>query len=299
MNTAYMGRDSMHHPPFISVIVPVYNDEKNIRRCIEALLNQSYPSEKYEVIIVDNGSTDRTCEIIREYPVIFLKEDTIRSSYAARNKGIQCSKGEILAFTDSDCIPLADWLRNGCKGMRSNSVILGVGEIRFYSHNSQMNMYELYDSLTFLKQHKFAQKNFGATANIFIRKDVIKRIGKFRTDLISGGDYELGQRFSKVGSVEFFNDAIVKHPTRATYKEIVTKINRINIGFGQLMSLGFLPLPDNIHSLSFWRPDIRIWRRCSFWNKLKLRDKIKYWFINNMFIYLARISLMKSYKKYS
>jgi glycosyltransferase involved in cell wall biosynthesis len=81
--------------PFISVVVPVYNGDRIIGNCVESLLNQSYPKDNYEIIVVDNGSTDNTRAIIKKYPVKMLIEDSIKSSYAARNKGIKHAKGEV------------------------------------------------------------------------------------------------------------------------------------------------------------------------------------------------------------
>ena len=96
--------------PFVSVIVPVYNDGQRIGKCIEALLIQTYPQAHFEIIIVDNGSNDNTRSVIEEHPVKLLVEDRIQSSYAARNKGIKNAKGEVIAFTDADCIPAPDWI---------------------------------------------------------------------------------------------------------------------------------------------------------------------------------------------
>ena len=94
----------MNNIPYISVIVPVYNGETTIGKCVEALLNQDYPKDKYEVIIVDNNSKDKTAEVIDQYPVTYALEKGTQSSYAARNSAIKMAKGDVLAFTDSDCI---------------------------------------------------------------------------------------------------------------------------------------------------------------------------------------------------
>ena len=91
--------------PFVSVIVPVLNSEKTIERCITSLLDQDYPMDKYEIIFVDNGSTDHTLKILNNFNKnIKILKEPIESSYRARNKGIMNTKGDIIAFTDSDCV---------------------------------------------------------------------------------------------------------------------------------------------------------------------------------------------------
>ena len=91
--------------PFVSVIVPVYNDPEGIRDCLTALSEQSYPDDRYEVIVVDNGSTDSTRSVISEFPVTFRIEDEIQGSYAARNTGIANAHGDVFGFVDADCTP--------------------------------------------------------------------------------------------------------------------------------------------------------------------------------------------------
>jgi glycosyltransferase involved in cell wall biosynthesis len=96
--------------PLISVIIPVYNGEEFISRCIEALLNMDYPSDKFEIIIiVDNNSTDGTTEVVRRYPVRYIFE-SIKGPSAARNTGAKAVRENILAFTDVDVIVEKNWL---------------------------------------------------------------------------------------------------------------------------------------------------------------------------------------------
>jgi len=95
--------------PSISVIVPVCNGRQTIVSCLESLLAQEYPQDRYEIIIVDNNSSDGTVEIVKTYPVQLLVERK-QSAHAARNTGIQHAGGELIAFTDADCIAESRWL---------------------------------------------------------------------------------------------------------------------------------------------------------------------------------------------
>lgn len=117
--------------PFVTVVVPVYNDAGRIGVLIERLLAQSYPKDRYEVIIVDNGSSDETGTIVAGYPVVLLEERAIQSSYAARNKGIVHACGEVVVFTDSDCVPEDNWLEAGVMALRESGAVLAGGNVRF------------------------------------------------------------------------------------------------------------------------------------------------------------------------
>ena len=93
----------------ISVIVPVRNDRR-IEECLNSLIHQDFPRDQYEILVVDNGSTDPEIpQIIQKFPVRYISEPRI-GSYTARNSGIDQASGGILAFTDSDCILPATWL---------------------------------------------------------------------------------------------------------------------------------------------------------------------------------------------
>src|SRR5881628_2239659 len=95
----------------ISVVVPFYNEQRYIGDCIEALLAQDYPGEQYEIILVDNNSSDRSCEIVKSHQRIKLLSEKRQGDFAARNRGLEEAKGGIIAFTDSNCAPAKDWLQ--------------------------------------------------------------------------------------------------------------------------------------------------------------------------------------------
>jgi len=95
--------------PSVSVVVATYNGARTLEACLQSLVELDYPD--FEVIVVDDGSTDRTPEIVRGYPSVrLIREPANRGLSVARNTGIAASTGEIVAFTDSDCIADKDWL---------------------------------------------------------------------------------------------------------------------------------------------------------------------------------------------
>jgi len=96
--------------PFASVIVPVYNGSHTIDELLDSLVSQTYPRERYEIIVIDNNSQDGTPERVQHYPVQLLYEREEQNSYAARNRGIQAARGEAIVFTDAACVAHPDWL---------------------------------------------------------------------------------------------------------------------------------------------------------------------------------------------
>lgn len=109
----------------ISIIIPVYNDHEGIRATLHSVVNQSYDIKDYEVLVVDNGSTDATPEVVREFAAnhqqveLLFKRET-KGSYAARNRGIEASEGDLLAFVDADMTMDEDWLAAVDRSMRTH-----------------------------------------------------------------------------------------------------------------------------------------------------------------------------------
>ncbi|WP_406672106.1 glycosyltransferase, partial [Natronospira sp.] len=87
----------------VAVIVPVYDDARRLAGCLRALEEQTYPADRYQVLVVDNGSGEDIAGVCRAFPRVRCVSEPRPGSYAARNKGIACTEGEFLAFTDSDC----------------------------------------------------------------------------------------------------------------------------------------------------------------------------------------------------
>lgn len=218
---------------FVSVIVPVYNGASKIERCIQALLSQSYPKDRYEIIIVDNNSSDGTAAIVKELPVIYLLEDQKQTSYAARNKGITRSKGSIIAFTDGDCMVSEDWLAKGVEGFDSDAVGVVAGGIFSAEPRNYVERYlsergTLSQEITI--KHKFLP--YGQTANVFFRMEVFQKIGLFESDWVGGGDAELCWRMQVETDYElkYVPESSVLHEHRSRLSSMCEQKFRWGIG---------------------------------------------------------------------
>lgn len=219
--------------PYVSVIIPVYNDSKRLQICLNALDNQTYPNDKYEVIVIDNGSDEEVSPLVTTYRQAKATYESKSGSYAARNKGLSVSKGKVVAFTDSDCIPSTDWIEKGVANLlRTPNCGLVAGEIDvFFKDPLRPTAVELYDRIKVFDQKDFLEnKHYGATANIFSFMEVFINVGLFNENLMSGGDKEWGQRVYAAGYNQVFaKDACVLHPARYTYGELFKKVSRTHL----------------------------------------------------------------------
>ena len=121
----------MNKKPFVSIIVCTYNGEDRIRDCLDALIVQDYPRDRYETIVVDDGSTDRTNQIVSEYSVKVIKHSKNIGICAARNTGLRNANGTVVAYTDDDCIPKTSWLKNLIKFHTDDVIAVGGLTIPF------------------------------------------------------------------------------------------------------------------------------------------------------------------------
>ncbi|HEX8484903.1 glycosyltransferase family A protein [Sphingomonas sp.] len=221
--------------PRVSVIVPVWNRPDDLRRCLASLAEQTLPRGAYEVIVVDNGSSDSTPDVARAAAVILLEEPQ-PGSYAARNRGIAAARGEWLAFIDSDCRADRDWLRAALEAGRANphaGVIAGRVELEA----DGAGLCDAYERLFAFNQEKLAKQGRAVTANWLSPAALIRELGGFRADLKSGGDVDLAKRMAAAGyPVAYAPQMLVFHPARATLADLTGKARRV-VG-GQMVSQG-------------------------------------------------------------
>lgn len=227
----------------ISVVVPVHNGSRTIRRCIEALLAQDYPNDCYEILVVDNNSRDGTPDIVARFPrVRLLHQTSVQSSYVTRNLGIEQATGEIVAFTDSDCLPTLGWLRHLTAAFGDERVLAAGGQVLDgEAHNlTERFLAELavFSANAQTQPGQFLPVLF--TNNCAYRRSALQELGGFNPNLYTGGDIDLAWRLqiaraaSKTHGrcVRYAPDAIVYHQHRSTVKGMFRQFRRH--GFGEI-----------------------------------------------------------------
>jgi glycosyltransferase involved in cell wall biosynthesis len=207
--------------PFVSVVVPVLNGERTIKDCLVSLLRTDYPEERREILVVDNGSTDRTTEIVESFPVALLREER-RGASAARNRAIEASRGETLAFTDADCMVSRGWLRELVGGFENEEVGVVAGEIVSYPPETPAERYAATRNprwhLGTLNQ---PLSPWFASANSALRREVFDLVGLFDERLPEAGgceDIDFAWRVfqSKRFKLVYRPKAVVFHRHRVT-----------------------------------------------------------------------------------
>jgi cellulose synthase/poly-beta-1,6-N-acetylglucosamine synthase-like glycosyltransferase len=206
--------------PRMTVIVPVYNGEATIRTCVEALIGLDYPRDLLQIIVVDNKSTDGTRRILEGYPVTVLEESKTQSSYAARNLGIAHSTGDVVAFTDADCVPERGWLRAIVSAIQPDDVGGVAGAIEAFRADSQVERYQARRAIRADRAYQHKVLPFAQTANAAYKREVFERIGLFDPTLIYGGDLDFSWRMQSSTGLKLVYEALafVWHRHRTTYR---------------------------------------------------------------------------------
>ncbi len=210
--------------PLVSVIVIVRNAQKTITDCLDSLMRLDYPKDQREIILVDNGSTDQTKDIVDTYNVRYLYESKRGRGYA-RNKGVKEARGRYIAFTDADCIVDTNWLKNILRGFEGKDHIAICGG-KIVGYKTETDFEAFAEEIGFLDQESgiFGKDLLDlprvVTANAAFRKSAIEEAGYFDEDLITSEDTEISWRISFLGyEMTYVSDSIVYHQHKARFLE--------------------------------------------------------------------------------
>lgn len=168
--------------PFVSVVIPAHNEEQYIGCCIASLKRQTYPKNLFEIILVDNNSSDQTINIAQNLGIKVLEKPTGNVG-SVRNEGVRHAQGEIIAFLDGDCIAPTRWIEEGVR-------LLGLSPHTAFGGAYLLRDKPFWCERFWLLEDKHLPKSL-LGGSIFILKEVFNNVGMFREDLTSGEDTQL------------------------------------------------------------------------------------------------------------
>ena len=202
-------------PLQFSVVIPTFNRKESLFRCLRSLASQTTSPAEFEVIVVDDGSTDGTKSAVEciqwPFPLICLRQDNSGPS-AARNFGVTKARGEVIAFSEDDVEPRPDWLQNARAYFADSSMVLVEGRTVYSQTDDGVRRFEGGDRHSFIP------------CNLFVRKEAFTRVGGYdpsfydvRTGLYFREDADLGFRILDMGvETRLASDVIVEHPRQFT-----------------------------------------------------------------------------------
>jgi len=183
--------------PFFSVIIPAFNEEKTISQTLESVLRQNFPRRQYEIIVVNNNSTDKTATIVKKFPAVKLIHEPKQGYVYALKRGAKEASGEILVFTDADTIVPPDWLNQYQKAYQNLRVVMVGGAANFQPKFGLIFLIQ-----AFLNLFGFLTK-VASGFNFSLRRHTYEKIGGFNPQINFHADTDLILRAKKEGKAVF------------------------------------------------------------------------------------------------
>ena len=259
----------------ISVIIPTFKEWDILSNCLRALESQSLSEELFEILVVNNCAEENVpdgYELPKNAKVIL---QPLKGSYAARNMGISFSSGQYIAFTDSDCIPQTNWLEEGVKLLEQGYDLVG-GKVELFKPQKGTELAFIYESFfSFNQKNNVLLKGQSVTANLFAKRHVFEKVGLFKENLLSGGDFDWTKRATGSGYKMGFGEWVtVLHPSRKNIKQLAKKKRRTIGGMYIREFKNYTIMQKISYALFTMRPHITIFR----YKGLGLRQKFQLFF---------------------
>jgi GT2 family glycosyltransferase len=193
-NTGDLAHEEVRGLPLVSIIIPAYNEESYLGRCLESLKRQTYPGGRVEVIVVDNGSTDTTPAIARGHGA-HLEIDTEARVGGLRNHGVRISRGSVLAFLDADCVAPPTWIGSAVAELADDETLGAIG-----------GNYLVEDGASWIEKvwavrpvTRRQRVPYLAAGDLILRRKTFEDLGGFDKSLHAGEDEEFCSRLRATG----------------------------------------------------------------------------------------------------
>lgn len=234
-----MTAENKMNIPFVSIIIPTYNSEETMEACLKSIFNLDYNEDKYEVIVVDGYSKDRTLDISKKFPVKILMEKRKTRAAACKN-GVENARGEYVALTDSDCTVASDWLSKLIEVFYMDEKIAAVGGPNTFDP-SLSELSRIVASMTKIqtfiggtrigrnpKEVVFTDSTNGC--NSVYKKLIVLEVGNFFPDVVGAEELELEWRLANAGfKIAFTPNAKIIHHKKFTWKSFRIWMYRMGI----------------------------------------------------------------------
>lgn len=216
--------------PFISIVVPSYNEEKYLPNCLRTIANQKIPKNEYEVIVVDNNSTDKTSQIAKKFGAKIIKEK--KQGYVfALQKGMSEAKGSIIAVVDADTKVDSNWLAVIEKAFKDPDIVAITGRVKLDIKSKFINISTGALYTIFLHISSFIDKPNLTGFNFAVRKDAFLKVGGINTLFEMSPDVDLGIRLNKIGKVKVVNGLSVLTSARRWEERFVPTLWEYTKGY--------------------------------------------------------------------
>ncbi|MGH7153251.1 MAG: glycosyltransferase [Acetobacteraceae bacterium] len=205
--------------PVVSVVIPHLNDLAHLKICCARLREQSWPADRMEIVVADNNPAWGLAPVTLVEPGITVVPALERGAGQARNVGVAASRGSVLAFIDSDCVPEPDWIAHGIKGLTTHDFV-GGNVVTFIRERDNPTSVEAFEQVFGFDFARYISKlGFTGTGNMFVSRTVFERVGGFRAAVSE--DVEWSFRARSLGfSLGYVPDAVVGHPARTNWRDL-------------------------------------------------------------------------------
>jgi GT2 family glycosyltransferase len=216
--------DDSLSPPWLSVIIPHYNDVTRLRVCLKALEPQVV-GQPVEVVVVDNGSSDGVGALPQEFPSFRFDEELQKGAACARNRGVDITTAPNLLFIDADCVPSEHWLARGLE-LAGQARLVGGRVDTFDETPPPRSGPEAFERVFAFRQKMYVErKGFSGSGNLLTTREVFKDAGP----MVPGLSEDLEWCFRATGKgypLIYDDDLAVSHPTRQDWPALVRKWRR-------------------------------------------------------------------------